>query len=253
MALLEIRHLSKIFGGLTALNQLDLDVREGEILGIIGPNGAGKTTLFNLITGFFPPTLGTVRFKGEDITGLKADQVARKGIGRTFQASVLFMFATVFENTFSAFHMHYKQPGWKAFLRTPSARKEDEAMEERVNGILEFMGLAHLKDELAINLPHGYQRLLGVALALSINPSLLLLDEPATGMNPVEKGTMVGLIKKMRDNGSTIVIIEHDMKAMISLCDRFAVLNFGQKIAEGDPREVIDRKEVAEAYLGRGV
>jgi len=253
MALLEIRHLSKIFGGLTALNQLDLDVQEGEILGIIGPNGAGKTTLFNLITGFFPPTLGTVRFKGEDITGLKADQVARKGIGRTFQASVLFMFATVFENTFSAFHMHYKQPGWKAFLRMPSARVEERAMEERVNGILEFMGLAHLKDELAINLPHGYQRLLGVALALSINPSLLLLDEPATGMNPVEKETMVGLIKKMRDNGSTIVIIEHDMKAMMSLCDRFAVLNFGQKIAEGDPRQVIDQKEVAEAYLGRGV
>jgi branched-chain amino acid transport system ATP-binding protein len=149
--------------------------------------------------------------------------------------------------------MHYKQPGWKAFLRTPSARVEEKAMEERVDGILEFMGLTHLKDELAINLPHGYQRLLGVALALSINPSLLLLDEPATGMNPVEKETMVGLIKKMRDNGSTIVIIEHDMKAMMSLCDRFAVLNFGQKIAEGDPRQVIDQKEVAEAYLGRGV
>jgi len=252
MALLEVRQLSKVFGGLTALSHLDADVQEGEILGVIGPNGAGKTTFFNLITGFLPPTAGTVRFKGEKITGLSADQVARKGIGRTFQASILFMFATVFENVFSAFHMHYRQPGWKAFLRTPAARKEERAMEERVAGILDFMGIAHLKDELAINLPHGYQRILGVALALSINPSLLLLDEPATGMNPVEKGTMVDLIKRMRDKGSTIVIIEHDMKAMMTLCDRFVVLNFGQKIAEGSPQQVIDQKEVAEAYLGRG-
>jgi len=251
MALLEIRGLSKYFGGLAALSEVDLDVFESEILGVIGPNGAGKTTLFNVITGLLPPTSGRVRFKGEDITGLRADQIARRGIGRTFQASVLFGQATVFENVFTAFHMHYQQPGWKAFLRAPSARAEEELIRRRVMEVLEFMGLAPLKDELAMNLPHGHQRALGICLALATNPKLLLLDEPVTGMNPVETTTMVELIRKMRDGGTTIVIVEHDMRAIMSLCDRIAVLNYGRKIAEGSPEEIRNNQQVIEAYLGK--
>jgi len=251
MALLEIRGLTKYFGGLAALSEVDLDVFESEILGVIGPNGAGKTTLFNVITGLLPPTSGRVRFKGEVITGLRADQIARRGIGRTFQASVLFGQATVFENVFTAFHMHYQQPGWKAFLRAPSARAEEELIRRRVMEILEFMGLAPLKDELAMNLPHGHQRALGICLALATNPKLLLLDEPVTGMNPVETITMVELIRKIRGRGTTIVIVEHDMRAIMSLCDRIAVLNYGRKIAEGSPEEIRNNQQVIEAYLGK--
>ena len=251
MALLEIRGLSKHFGGLAALSEVDLDVFELEILGIIGPNGAGKTTLFNVVTGLLPPTSGWIRFRGEDITGLRADQIARRGIGRTFQASVLFGQATVFENVFTAFHMHYQQPEWKAFLRTPSARKEEELIRRKAMEVLEFMGLLPVKDELAANLPHGHQRALGICLALAINPKLLLLDEPVTGMNPVETAAMVELIRKIRDRGTTVVIVEHDMRAIMSLCDRIAVLNYGKKIAEGSPEEIRSNRQVIEAYLGK--
>lgn len=251
MPMLEIRDVSKHFGGLAALHHADFDVFESEILGVIGPNGAGKTTLFNVVAGLFPPTSGMITFDGEDITGLRADKIARKGIARTFQASVLFMDSTVFNNVFTAFHMHYRRQGWRAFLHTPSATQEESFMKQKVMELLEFMELDSLKDEQAMNLPHGHQRTLGVCIALATRPRLLLLDEPATGMNPVETSTMIDLILKIRDAGTTIVIVEHDMKAIMRLCNRIVVLNHGSKIAEGSPDEIKDNRDVIEAYLGK--
>jgi len=251
MALLEVRNLSKNFGGLAAISYLSFDVFEGEILGLIGPNGAGKTTLFNVITGFFTPNQGKIFFEGKDISHFKPHQVAQRRVGRTFQLSTLCMRSTVFENVFAGFHLNYKTNFLKAFLRFPSACKEEEALRERAMEILDFMGIAYLRDELARNLPHGHQRTLGVCIALATHPKLLLLDEPMTGMNPEETEIMVGLVKKIRDSGVTIVIVEHDMRAVMKLCDRIMVLSFGQKIAEGIPREIRENQEVIEAYLGK--
>jgi len=251
MALLEIRGLSRYFGGLAAVNDLDLDVLDSEILGLIGPNGAGKTTLFNLINGFFPPTSGEVIFQGEEISKFKPHEIAKLGIGRSFQQSVLFMGSTVFENVFTGFHMNYKTGLLKQFLHTPAVREEEENIKQKVMEILEFMGLASQKDELAQNLSHGHQRILGLCIALASNPELLLLDEPVTGMNPGETVTMIGLIRQLRDRGITLVVVEHDMKAVMSLCDRIVVLNYGRKIAEGLPGEIRENRSVIEAYLGQ--
>jgi branched-chain amino acid transport system ATP-binding protein len=251
MALLQTRELTKDFGGLRAVDHLDLDVFDSEILGLVGPNGAGKTTVFNMISGFFAPTSGNIIFERENITGLRADQIARKAIGRIFQASTLFMQSTVSENVLTGFHMHYKQPGWKAFLHTQATKDEEKDMRQRTREILEWMGLVALKDEFAQNLPHGYQRILGVCLALASNPKLLLLDEPVTGMNPTETTTMIEKIKQIRDRGVTIILVEHNMRAVMGVCDRIVVLNYGKKIAEGLPQEIKKNKQVIEAYLGR--
>ena len=249
--MLEVRKLSKYFGGLAAVNQVDLDVVEAEILGLIGPNGAGKTTLFNVISGFFPSSSGNVIFCGQDITNLKAHETARLGISRTFQASTLFMKLSALDNVFTGCHLGYRTSMWKRFLRMPSARKEEGMLRQEAREILEFMGLSALKDERAGNLTHGQQRILGVCVALAAKPKLLLLDEPVTGMNPSETQTMVGLIRQIRDRGTTIILVEHDMKVVMNLCERIAVLNYGQKIAEGLPGKIRENKEVVEAYLGR--
>jgi len=249
--MLEAIKLTKYFGGLAAVNELNLRVNQGEILGLIGPNGAGKTTFFNVVSGFFPPTNGRVLFEGKDISQLKAHDIAYRGISRTFQASTLFMKLSVLDNVFTGYHKSYRTRFLKRVLHTPSARKEEEGFRQKALETLEFMGMASLKEELAANLPHGYQRTLGIAMALATNPKLLLLDEPATGMNLTEKNAVIDLIRRIRDMGITIILVEHDMKVVMDLCDRIIVLNFGQKIAEGLPEEIKSNREVVEAYLGK--
>jgi len=251
MALIEIRKISKNFGGLTAINEVDIDVNQGEILGLIGPNGAGKTTLYNVIAGVCKPTGGRVIFKGEDVTGLGTDKIAGKGIVRTFQATNLFKESTVVDNIVIGGHLSNRTSFWGALFNTSFSRREEEKIRVQAVEILDFLGIASLKSEHAKNLPHGYQRLLGVGIALAASPELFLLDEPFTGMNPEETRITMGKIKEIRDSGITIMLVEHDMRAVMSICDRIVVLNFGMKIAEGTPREIRNNEDVIEAYLGK--
>jgi len=250
MALLELRGVSKHFGGLVAVDNVDIDVEEGEIRGVIGPNGAGKTTLFNLITGSYALTKGKITYNGEDITGLSTHKIANRGLVRTYQQTALFNEFSALKNVSIACHLHAKVSLFGVVAHTPPTKRTTKQAEEKAMEILEFMGLADFKDELAVNLPHGHQKALGIAIGLAADPELLLLDEPVTGMNPTEKQHMVGLTKQVRDRGITIMIVEHDMKTVMGLCDKLSVLDFGKKIAEGSTEEILSNPQVIEAYLG---
>lgn len=247
--LLESKGLTKYFGGLAAVSLFDIHVKQGEIVGLIGPNGAGKTTVFNLITGLFPPTRGTVLFDGKDITGKKPHLVAKLGIGRVFQLAPLFADFTVLENVEASFHLRPKSSLWDAFLNTATYRRNEEYILQRSMEILRLVGLHEVKNNLAKNLPHGYQKMLGMARALAIGPKLLLLDEPIGGMSQDEIKLTRTAIAKMRKQGVSILLVEHNMQIM-DLCDRLVVMNFGQIIAQGSLSEVRENKEVIQAYFG---
>lgn len=251
MALLEVKRLSKYFGGLAAINEFDMEVNEGEVRGLIGPNGAGKTTLYNVISGVYRPTSGNILYQGEDISHLPPSIIAKMGLIRTFQSIALFMDFSVLQNISVGCHLHARENVFGVIASTPSTRKVESDALKKAEEIVEFMDLTHIKNELAMNLPHGYQRALGVGLALAGEPKLLMLDEPVTGMNPTEKAHMLGLIQKIREKGITVIVVEHDMKTVMGVCDYITVLNFGKKLAEGTPKEVQSNKEVIEAYLGR--
>lgn len=251
MPLLELRKVTKNFGRLQAVADLDLEIEKGEIHSLIGPNGAGKTTVFNLITGTFPITSGQIFFDGSEITNLPPHDVAQKGITRSFQQTFLFMQSTVLENVMTGFHIRSRVGPFHEFLHTPSARRADREAIKQALEILDLMGLTPVRNEVAANLPHGFQKALGVSIALACDPVLLLLDEPVTGMNPTETAEMVERIRRIRDRGMTIVIVEHDMKVVMGISDRTTVLNYGRKIAACLPHEIRNNREVVEAYLGK--
>src|SRR6266705_4588967 len=250
MPLLETRKLTKRFDGLAAVNDVDLAVEEGEIVGLIGPNGAGKTTCFNLLSGFLPPTAGTIIFNGEPVTGLKPHHIVARGLVRTFQHTTLFQDMTVLQNVLMGLHLHSRKDlGHVLFSR--HAFPHDEI--RRCHDVLAFTGLSALADQLAKNLPHGHQRTLGIAMALAVRPRLLMLDEPVTGMNLDESLRVMQLVKTIRDRGTTILLVEHNMRAVMGTCERVIVLNFGRKLAEGPPAAVSTNAEVIRAYLGAGI
>ncbi len=251
MVLLEVRGLTKAFGGLVAVGDVDFTVNKGEILGLIGPNGAGKTTLYNSVTGLFKPTSGKVVYKGEDITGLPIYKVAQRGVVRTFQLTELLEDMTTFENVVVAHHIHSNEGIWEGIFNTVKVRRDRSNIEQSAIRILDLLEISESKDELAKNLPHGHKRALGVAMGLASQPELLLLDEPVTGMNPTEAVAFMNILKRIRDNlGITLMIVEHNIKVIMSICDRIFVIKFGRKIAEGVPSEISQNKDVIEAYIG---
>ncbi len=250
-AILQINSVTKRFGGLTAVDAVSFDVRRGEVFALIGPNGAGKTTLFNCITGMYPPSQGSVVFEGVDISGRKPHEVAELGIARTFQNIRLFGFMTALDNVRVGHHVRMHAKLWDALLKTPFERREEERVRDRAMDLLRFVGVDDRADMYARNLPYGQQRRLEIARALATEPRLLLLDEPAAGFTPQEKVELMDLVGKIVDTGITVFLIEHDMKVVMSISQRIAVLDHGEEIALGTPAEVRGNKRVIEAYLGK--
>ena len=248
--LLEVKDINVKFGGVTALNNVNLHVSEGEIAALIGPNGAGKTTVFNIVTGYYTPTSGSVILDGESISGLRPYKIARKGLGRTFQNIRLFGDMTAAENVATAADSLNKSGLVGSLFGVPRSRRDEKEAMEKAHELLRFIGLDHRAGQMAKNLPYGDQRRLEIARALALNPKVLLLDEPAAGFNPQEKVELGELIRKIRDRGFAVLLIEHDMSLVMKISDRISVLDFGQKIAEGKPEEIQNSQRVIDAYLG---
>ncbi|MCZ2126400.1 MAG: ABC transporter ATP-binding protein [Anaerolineales bacterium] len=253
MALLEAINVVKRFGGLTAVNKMNFHLNPGEIVSIIGPNGAGKTTFFNTLTGIYKPEEGQINFKGKPLIGLRPDQVAQRGISRTFQNIRLFGNLTVIENILVGMHSHLKQSPLDVLLHLGKFKNEESVAEAKAEELMLYVGLKNVGNELAKNLPYGAQRRVEIARALASSPDLLLLDEPTAGMNPQETEEAIKLFRRIRDErGITVLLIEHDMRVVMNISERISVMDYGECLAEGTPAEIHSNPRVIEAYLGRG-
>ena len=251
MALLEVKNLGISFGGLRAVDQFEINIKKGQLYGLIGPNGAGKTTVFNMLTGVYKPTDGIIKLDGEDLVGKKTIEINKAGIARTFQNIRLFSQQSVLDNVKIGLHNQYKYSTLTGILRLPKYRKMERKMNEKAMELLKVFELDDKVDFLASNLPYGEQRKLEIARALATNPKLLLLDEPAAGMNPNETIELMDTIRFVRDNfDMTVLLIEHDMKLVSGICEELTVLNFGQVLAQGKTKDVLNNPEVIKAYLG---
>ncbi|MDO9079804.1 MAG: ABC transporter ATP-binding protein [Desulfuromonadales bacterium] len=250
--MLEVKEITCVFGGLIALDQVSFAIRQGEITGVIGPNGAGKTTLFNIVSGIYSRTAGQVLFNGRDISGLPPDQLARLGLVRTFQNIELFGQMTVLENVMVGLHTKSHCGILACALKLPWHLAEERRIRSRALQLLDYVGIADLAEQSAASLPFGKGRLLEIARALALEPQIMLMDEPAAGLNSRETWELGDLIRKIRSSGVTVVLVEHDMELVMDVCDAIVVLNLGQKLAEGTPRQIQDNSAVIAAYLGEG-
>jgi branched-chain amino acid transport system ATP-binding protein len=249
---LSIEHIAVHFGGLVAISDMNFVVNEGEVVSLIGPNGAGKTTAFNVITGFLRPTKGEVRYRGSSLNNLKPHEVTSLGLARTFQRTSVFQSVTVFENVLIGLHRRGRSRLWDTLLALPPERESEQDLKARAADILALVGIQHRSRQLAGSLAYGDQRLLGVALGLAADPSMLLLDEPVSGMNATETARFMQLLARIRELGITILLVEHDMPMVMGVSDRIVVLNYGRIIAEGPPAAIQGNPEVISAYLGQG-